>query len=127
MSSSTVGGGRDVGEEEFDLRYSYKPCFCEKKAVVKIVESNKPSKGRLYYNCKKRSCRFFAWCHPISIVPLIAQPEGYGTRYRNTETNVELNKLAARVKSIEDTLKCMKKMMAVVVVILVSKLLVGMK
>ena len=61
-SSSRPGSG---GNGARDLRYQYKMCNCRRKAKLKIVESEKPSKGMLYFVCEKDECRFFSWCIPI--------------------------------------------------------------
>ena len=61
MSSSSSRG--DSGAR--NLRYQYKLCDCRRKAKVKIVESEKPSKGMLYFVCERDECRFFSWCNPI--------------------------------------------------------------
>ncbi|KAI7985192.1 hypothetical protein LOK49_LG14G00243 [Camellia lanceoleosa] len=47
MSSSSIGGGK--GQM---LRFMSKKCCCGRKATIRIVESEKPSKGRLYYVCE---------------------------------------------------------------------------
>ena len=59
MSCSSSAGGSTE-----DLKYQYFHCSCGRKAVVKIVESDKPSKGKLYFVCATRSCEFFSWCNP---------------------------------------------------------------
>ena len=58
-SSSNFGGGST------ELRYQYRYCHCGKRAGLKIVESQKPTKGLLYFVCEGKTCAFFAWCHPI--------------------------------------------------------------
>lgn len=49
MSCSSSAGGSTE-----DLRYQYLFCSCGRKAAVKIVESDKPSKGKLYFVCATR-------------------------------------------------------------------------
>ncbi|KAL7156160.1 hypothetical protein ABFS83_03G124200 [Erythranthe nasuta] len=48
--------------ETVDLRYHGKICSCGRKAVIKIVETEKPSKGRLYFGCSDSNCGFQGWC-----------------------------------------------------------------
>ena len=58
-SSSNTGGGST------DLRYQYRYCSCERRAALKIVESQKPTKRLLYFVSETKACTFFAWCRPI--------------------------------------------------------------
>ncbi|KAL3498861.1 hypothetical protein ACH5RR_041593 [Cinchona calisaya] len=76
MSSSCSGGGwrqdsggwrQDGGEWRQDVRYQYKFCECNRKAAVKIVESDKPSKGLLYFVCERRKYKFWSWCTPLMV------------------------------------------------------------
>lgn len=56
-------------EDDADgLRFQYKYCYCKQKAEVKIVDSDKPSKGKLYFVCQRRECGFWAWCVPLKQV-----------------------------------------------------------
>lgn len=50
--------------ESFDLRYEALKCDCGLRAAIKVTESEKPSKGRLYFICEKRNCQFWRWCTP---------------------------------------------------------------
>ncbi|KAI7982071.1 hypothetical protein LOK49_LG15G00669 [Camellia lanceoleosa] len=40
--------------ENFDLRYEALKCDCGLRAAIRVTESDKPSKGRLYFICEKR-------------------------------------------------------------------------
>ncbi|KAI7992915.1 hypothetical protein LOK49_LG12G00023 [Camellia lanceoleosa] len=53
--------------ETFDLRYEALKCDCELRAAIRVTESDKPSKGRLYFICEKRNCQFWRWCTPKSV------------------------------------------------------------
>ncbi|KAF5949192.1 hypothetical protein HYC85_015149 [Camellia sinensis] len=67
MSSSGIGGG-----EGQMLMFMTKKCRCERKAAIRIVESAKPSKGRLYYVCENAGlggCDFWAWCDLVGYAP----------------------------------------------------------
>ncbi|KAI8523399.1 hypothetical protein RHMOL_Rhmol13G0070500 [Rhododendron molle] len=57
-----------TGGESVDVRYAYRSCNCGRKADLRIVDSEKASKGQLYWVCEKRphGCEFWAWCKPIS-------------------------------------------------------------
>ncbi|CAL5340678.1 unnamed protein product [Camellia sinensis] len=73
MSSSNIGGG-----EEQMLRFMSKKCCCVRKAVMRIVESEKPSKGRLYYICENAGlggCDFWAWRKSVRYAPLYERDE----------------------------------------------------
>lgn len=56
MSTSSFVGG---GGETLDLRYAVKYCGCRRKAALKVVGSERPSKGLLYYVCEQKpNCGF---------------------------------------------------------------------
>ncbi|KAI7980570.1 L10-interacting MYB domain-containing protein [Camellia lanceoleosa] len=59
MSSSSNYYSSD---ESFDMRYEALKCDCGLRAAIRVTESNKPSKGRLYFICEKRNCQFWRWC-----------------------------------------------------------------
>ena len=65
-----------------------------KKVALRIVESEKPSKGKLYFNCEKGGCRFFAWCYPIS--------GQYGIRETIAERNLDGNGIAGAGRHVVD-------------------------
>ncbi|KAL7263745.1 hypothetical protein ACSBR1_001825 [Camellia fascicularis] len=54
--------------ESFDLRYEASKCDCGQRAAIRVIESDKPSKGRLYFICEKRNCQFWRWCTPKSVM-----------------------------------------------------------
>ena len=60
MSCSSIGGGGNNG----DLRYTPRICKCGRKTIIKIIESKKPIKGKLYFLCNE--CGFVPWCQPSS-------------------------------------------------------------
>ncbi|KAH7835252.1 hypothetical protein Vadar_011475 [Vaccinium darrowii] len=67
MESSSATSG--MGGDALDLRYISKKCLCGKRAAIRVTESDKPSKGKLYYACESapRGCDFWAWCKPVKI------------------------------------------------------------
>ncbi|GAB2217398.1 hypothetical protein Droror1_Dr00000580 [Drosera rotundifolia] len=44
--------------------YTLHYCRCKKLAPIKIVRSNRPSKGRSYFNCEV--CGYFVRCPPVA-------------------------------------------------------------
>ena len=106
MSSSssrpTSGGNGGRG-----LRYQYKVCNCRRKAKLKIVESEKPSKGLLYFVCEKDECGFFSWCNPIyrdepnrdAPVPVVSQP---------VEENAYLGGVLSKLENLDNEMKNLK-------------------
>ncbi|KAF5955950.1 hypothetical protein HYC85_008806 [Camellia sinensis] len=53
--------------ESLNLRYEALKCDCGLRAAIRVTESDKPSKGRLYFICEKRNCQFWRWCTPKSV------------------------------------------------------------
>ena len=70
--SSTIAG-REAMEDYYDIRYESSRCFCGLRASIRVVESGKPTKGKLYFACCNDTCRFFQWCKPMSIHTLPTQ------------------------------------------------------
>ncbi|KAI8560201.1 hypothetical protein RHMOL_Rhmol04G0237500 [Rhododendron molle] len=68
MASSSTTNSK--GCDALDLRYVQKKCRCGKRAAIRVVESEKPSKGKLYYVCdsEPRGCDTWAWCKPVRII-----------------------------------------------------------
>ncbi|KAI8563923.1 hypothetical protein RHMOL_Rhmol03G0147000 [Rhododendron molle] len=67
MSSSSNNNSGGNGRQTLDLRYVASYCFCGRKAALRLVESEKPTKGLLYYTCEQKpSCDFWEWCNPVS-------------------------------------------------------------
>ncbi|KAG5540311.1 hypothetical protein RHGRI_020520 [Rhododendron griersonianum] len=58
------------GCDALDLRYVPKKCPCGKRAAIQVVESEKSSKGKLYYvyDSEPRGCDTWAWCKPVRII-----------------------------------------------------------
>ncbi|THG03083.1 hypothetical protein TEA_026155 [Camellia sinensis var. sinensis] len=50
--------------ETLDLSYEALKCDCGVRAAIRVTESDKPSKGRLYFICEKRNCQLWRWCTP---------------------------------------------------------------
>ncbi|KAL7220572.1 hypothetical protein ACSBR2_013452 [Camellia fascicularis] len=49
------------------LKYRNKTCFCGQKAAIKVTQSERNNnKGKLYYACAKRKCKFWDWCKPVN-------------------------------------------------------------
>lgn len=107
MSSSS----NDVGRMNGELRYIPKRCKCGKKASVRIVDSNKPSKGRLYFVCDE--CEFWAWCLPSTTNSsgIVSGPNEdndrmgtlvSGTKYK---CSCELNNIPSRMIVVESNVK----------------------
>ena len=116
-SSSNRFGGWNVeefgGHEMLDLRFVETQCFCRKKAAIRIVETEKPTKGRLYFNCEKGGCRFFAWCYPqLTIMPPCAE-HGYGLRRISG---------SERGHNAQDTHALLKALIVAVLVVFVMQL-----
>ena len=100
---SSGGGGDGYGGNK-DLRYQYKYCDCGKKVAIKIVDSEKPSKGMLYFVCQKNECRFFSWCIPI----LLQSNSDVGFR-SNSDVGFRIDDgLTNKMQKIEEDVKNMK-------------------
>ncbi|KAL7220571.1 hypothetical protein ACSBR2_013451 [Camellia fascicularis] len=47
------------------LKYRNKTCLCGQKAVIEVTRSKRnKNKGKLYYACAERKCKFWDWCNP---------------------------------------------------------------
>lgn len=44
------------------LRYEALKCDCGLRVVIRVTESDKPSKARLYFICEKKNCQFWRRC-----------------------------------------------------------------
>ncbi|GMP74195.1 hypothetical protein CsSME_00031677 [Camellia sinensis var. sinensis] len=112
MSSSSIGG-----EEGQMLRFMNKKCHCGKKAAIRIVKSEKPSKGRLYYVCEKAGlggCDFWVWCNPIGYAPAYGRDEIDDEKPR-VEEGVHFN---GRLMKLEIKIEALNKMMKTSMVVL---------
>ncbi|KAH7841915.1 hypothetical protein Vadar_027715 [Vaccinium darrowii] len=64
MSSSS----NTAQKQTLDLRFVPAYCRCRRKMALKIVDSDKPTKGMLYYACEQKPpCGDWAWCNPVSV------------------------------------------------------------
>ncbi|GMP23886.1 hypothetical protein CsSME_00001333 [Camellia sinensis var. sinensis] len=121
MSSSSMGGG-----EGQMLRFTSKKCHCRKKTTIRIVESEKPSKGRLYYVCKNaglEGCDLWAWCNPVGFAPTYGRDEIDEEKPRIEEGvhfNGRLMKLEMKIEALN---MMMKASMVVLVVCFISTVL----
>ena len=137
-NSQNFGGGSR------DLRYQNRRCFCNNKAKIKVVESEKPSKGMLYYVCETGACSFWAWCNPISREggtnesscqnPYVegVSPIGPATakRFIMSGQGIESNNyniimgLQSKIHNVEATMGLMKMMMMLTVLVSLLSLVV---
>ena len=54
---------------------------------MKIVDSDKPTKGKLYFVCETRDCSFWSWCHPVNQA-VEMQGEMHNRRSKNSAQSV---------------------------------------
>ncbi|GMP44464.1 hypothetical protein CsSME_00013384 [Camellia sinensis var. sinensis] len=112
MSSSSISGG-----EGQMLRFMSKKCRCGKKVAIRIMESEKPSKGRLYYVCEKAGlggCDFWAWCNPVGYAPTYGRDEIDDEKPR-VEESVHFN---GRLMTLEMKMEALNMMMKTSIVVL---------
>ena len=116
MSSSSSRG--DSGAR--NLQYQYKLCDCRRKAKVKIVESEKPSKGMLYFVCERDECRFFSWCNPI-----YRDETGRGNFFERPMVEEHLSGLNSNseVKNLNDEVKNLKVLVSYCLMVSIFSLL----
>ncbi|GMQ07607.1 hypothetical protein CsSME_00051737 [Camellia sinensis var. sinensis] len=121
MSSSSIDGG-----EGQMLRFMSKKCRCGKKASIRIVESEKPSKGTLYYVYEKAglgSCDFWAWWNLVRYAPIYRRDETDDEKPR-VEEGVHFNgRLVKLEMKIEALNMMMKTSMVVLLVCFISTML----
>ena len=48
------------------MKYRSKICYCGSKATIKVTESEKKNRGKLYYLCPNGKCGFWEWCKPVN-------------------------------------------------------------
>ncbi|KAG5524638.1 hypothetical protein RHGRI_031345 [Rhododendron griersonianum] len=85
MSSSSNNNSGGFARQTLDLRYVASYCYCGRKAVLRLVESEKPTKGMLYHACEQKpSCGFWEWCNPVSAT---WQPSGFAVTARGAPVN----------------------------------------
>ncbi|GMQ02893.1 hypothetical protein CsSME_00048921 [Camellia sinensis var. sinensis] len=112
MSSSSIGGG-----EGQMLRFISKKCRCGRKIAIRIVESEKPSKGRLYYVCENAglgSCDFWSWCNPVGYATIYGRDEIDDEKPR-VEEGVQFN---ARLMKLEMKMEALTMIMKTSMVVL---------
>ncbi|KAL3527598.1 hypothetical protein ACH5RR_012254 [Cinchona calisaya] len=93
-----------------DLRYQYQWCHCGKKAMVKIVDSEKPTKAMLYFVCEKKEYNFWAWCIPINNVTNETE-EVDQTNFSSCVKNEASDGFKRRLKNLEEMIGMMKVLM----------------
>lgn len=54
-------------------------CYCKKEARVLTVKKDNENKGRKFYTCATRSCKFFRWYDPVDVFEQISKPKNYVT------------------------------------------------
>ncbi|GMP66838.1 hypothetical protein CsSME_00027031 [Camellia sinensis var. sinensis] len=114
LSSSSIGGG-----EGQILRFMSKKCRCGRKAAIRIVESEKPSKGRLYYVCENTGLGgfdFWAWCNPVGYVPIYGRDEIDDEKPR-VEEGVQFNGRPMKLEMKMEALNMIMKTSVVVLLI----------
>ncbi|GMP51836.1 hypothetical protein CsSME_00017910 [Camellia sinensis var. sinensis] len=121
MSSSSIGGG-----EGQMLRFMSKKCRCERKAAIRIVESKKTSKGRLYYVCKNTGlggCDFWAWCNLVGYAPIYGRDEIDNEKPRVKEGMQFNGRLMQLEMKMEALNMMMKTSMVVLLICFISAML----
>ncbi|KAI8024712.1 hypothetical protein LOK49_LG02G03470 [Camellia lanceoleosa] len=114
MSSSSIRGG-----EGQMLRFMSKKCHYERKATIRIVEFEKPSKGRLYYVCENAGlggCDFWAWCNPVGYAPIYGRDEIDYEKPRLDE-GVQFNRRLMKLEKKMEALNMMMKTSMVVLLV----------
>lgn len=131
-SSSTGNGGKD-------LRYQYRRCDCGNRALLKIVDSEKASRGLLYFVCENNQCGFFAWCYPIHTERERMQhsSRSYGTTRQTVNRESSMNSptfetqkmedghYSAQMQVLEANLNSLKMFMIISIVIAIVSLLIA--
>ncbi|CAL5355804.1 unnamed protein product [Camellia sinensis] len=80
------------------------------KTAIRIVESEKPSKGRLYYVCEHvglEGCDFWAWCNLVGDAPIYGRYEIDDEKPR-VEEGVQFN---GRLMKLEMKMEALTMMM----------------
>ncbi|KAL7164450.1 hypothetical protein ACSBR2_040379 [Camellia fascicularis] len=92
--------------ETLDLRYEALKCECGVRAAIRVTESEKPSKGRLYVNCEKRNCQFWRWCTPKSVT-MVERLRNETNLYE--DQNIEIVGLKVKNQMLEQSVTVMKQ------------------
>ena len=95
MSSSS---NYSSGAETLDLRYEALKCECGVRAAIRVIESDMPSKGRLYVICEKKNCQFWRWCTPKSVT-IVERQRNETNLYQNQ--NIEIVELKVKNQMLE--------------------------
>ncbi|GMP49762.1 hypothetical protein CsSME_00016638 [Camellia sinensis var. sinensis] len=122
MSSSSIEGG-----EGQMLRFMSKKCRCGRKVAIRIVESKKLSKGRLYYVCENaslRGCDFWAWCNPVGYAPIYGRDKIDDEKPR-VEEGVQFNGRLMKMEAL--TMMMMTSMVVLLVCFISTMLMFNMK
>ncbi|GMP40149.1 hypothetical protein CsSME_00010709 [Camellia sinensis var. sinensis] len=121
MSSSSMGSG-----EGQMFRFISKKCRRGKKTAIRIVEFEKPSKGRLYYVCEKtglQGCDFWAWCNLVGFTLPYGRDEIDDEKPRVEEGVHFSGRLMMLEMKMETLNMMMKASMVVLVVCFISTML----
>ncbi|KAL7182025.1 hypothetical protein ACSBR1_040859 [Camellia fascicularis] len=109
--------------ETFDLRFEALKCNCGLRAAIRVTESDKPSKGRLYFICEKRNCQFWGWCTQKSVT-MVERQRNERMLYQNQ--NIETVLLKLKNQMLEQSLTFMKQfvvgLLTICIVIVVALL-----
>lgn len=132
MSSSS-----NVGDGSSELRYQYCSCKCGNRAALKIVDSQKPTKGLLYFVCERNVCGFFAWCHPmgreLEQVQTNYFPTSHNRQAYSRESSInnpgrvlhETNSLLHPMHRIEHDIRQMRTFITISLVVAILSLLIS--
>lgn len=104
MSSSS---NYSSSAETLDLRYEALKCDCGLRAAIRVIESDKTSKGRLYFICEKRNCQFWRWCAPKFVV-MVERQRNERMLYQNQ--NIETVGLKVKNQMLEQSLTFMNQL-----------------
>ncbi|KAL7250153.1 hypothetical protein ACSBR1_012205 [Camellia fascicularis] len=110
--------------ETLDLRYEALKCDYGLRAAIRVTESDKPSKGRLYVICEKRNCQFWRWCTPKSVT-MVERQRNDRMIYQNQ--NIEIVGLKVKNQMLEQSLKLMKQLVVGLLTICIVILLFSPK
>ena len=124
MSSGMSSSSYRSGNGSRDLRYQYRLCDCGRKSKIKIVESEKPTKGMLYFVCERDECGFWSWCNPTSR----EQPRweaSVGKPAEEERPRMEAS-MMSKWQKVDEELKSLKLLICCCVMVTVFSLLVLM-
>ncbi|KAL3527874.1 hypothetical protein ACH5RR_012530 [Cinchona calisaya] len=121
MSMSSNGGGRRQ-----DLRFSYVLFDCRRKASLNIVDSDKHTRGMLYFVCERRDCGFWRWFHPIKDAMLVREfnIESHGQSRPIDRNCTSFEFVISRVQLMEGNYANMKFLIGCILLISLVSLIV---